>query len=236
MTRQVKYWLVIPAAGVGKRFGSSIPKQYLSLNGKSIIEQTLFKFLFYPKIEKIVLVIDSQDSFWQQLRLHNLSDKIILAPGGVERCHSVYAGLQSLANFAGPQDFVLVHDAVRPFISHEDIDKLIETVGNHPVGGILASRVRDTLKHTNQNNEITNTLARDNIWHAMTPQMFRYQLLSESLHKAIVDQHFVSDEASAIEALGFVPMVVEGRRDNIKITYSEDLILAEKYQRFVVEE
>lgn len=236
MTKQAKFWVVIPAAGIGSRFGSTIPKQYLSLNGKPIIEHTLYKFLFHPKIEKIVIVLDSHDVFWQPLRLNHLSTKLILTTGGAERCHSVYAGLQALAALADPQDFVLVHDAVRPFVSQTDIDKLIETVGNHPVGGILGSRVRDTLKHINQNNEITNTLARENIWQAMTPQMFRFKLLFQALQQVIMNRQCVSDEAGAIETLGFIPMVVEGRRDNIKITYPEDLALAEKYQHFLAEE
>ncbi len=224
-----KYWVIIPAAGVGQRFNSAIPKQYLPLNGKPIIEHTIAKFRYHPKIEKIVVAVNANDSFWRQLQLDAYNDKILMTVGGSQRSHSVFAGLQALANFAHTQDFVLVHDAVRPCISHEDIDKLISTVGNHPVGGILGTRVRDTLKCANSNNQIVNTMPRENIWQALTPQMFRFQLLTQSLQHAILNDHFVTDEACAIESMGFVPMVVEGRRDNIKITFSEDLSLAEKY-------
>lgn len=225
-----KYWVIIPAAGRGLRFGAPVPKQYLSINGKPIIEHTLAKFLYHPRIEKIVVSIDPNDLFWQQLRLDGYSDKLMVAQGGAMRCYSVYAGLEAIKPFASPKDFVLVHDAVRPCIQASDIDKLIDTVGeHHPVGGILGTRVRDTLKHSNSDNEIVNTLSRDNVWQAMTPQMFRYKLLFQALKQCILNGEFVTDEASAIESLGFVPMIVEGRRDNIKVTFPEDLLLAERY-------
>jgi 2-C-methyl-D-erythritol 4-phosphate cytidylyltransferase len=224
-----KYWVIVPAAGVGRRFGGQIPKQYHALMGKSIIEHTLAKFWYHPRIEKMVVVIDEQDYFWQQLRLDAYSNKILTVTGGLERSHSVFAGLQALANHAHAQDFILVHDSVRPCIQAVDIDKLINTVANHPVGGILGTKVRDTLKYTNGENQILETMPRENIWQALTPQMFRYKLLYQALQNAISLNKAVTDEAAAIELLGFVPMIVEGRRDNIKITYSEDLAVAEKY-------
>jgi 2-C-methyl-D-erythritol 4-phosphate cytidylyltransferase len=225
-----KYWLIIPAAGSGERFGADIPKQYLSLNGKPVIEHTVAKFLYHPLIAKIVIVIAANDYFWQQLSLNAYGgSRVLVTTGGSERVHSVYAGMQVLAEFAHPQDFVLVHDAVRPCIHQADVTKLIDAVGNHPVGGILASRVRDTLKQTNEHNEILTTVARENIWQALTPQMFRFKILMQALTQIISERGFVTDEAKAIEALGLVPLVVEGRRDNIKITFSEDLTLAEKY-------
>ena len=225
-----KYWVIIPAAGGGRRFGANIPKQYLLLNGKPIIEHTLAKFIYHARIEKIVVVIDANDYFWEQLRLTAYSGKIYVTTGGLQRCHSVYAGLQSIANFAHPQDFVLVHDAVRPCIQPTDIDKLIAEVGSHPIGGILGTRVRDTLKQTNHHNEIVDTVPRENVWQALTPQMFRYKVLVQALQQAISGTEFPTDEAAAIESLGFVPMIVEGRHDNIKITYPEDLALAERIQ------
>jgi 2-C-methyl-D-erythritol 4-phosphate cytidylyltransferase len=224
-----KYWVLIPAGGVGQRFGSSVPKQYLSLRGKTVIEHTLHKFLYDSTIQKVVLIVGSDDYFWQQLGLEVYRDKLIIVKGGERRIDSVMAGLQAITHFAHPQDFILVHDAVRPCLSSADIEKLIVEVGSHPVGGILGSRVRDTLKHGNDNNEITRTFSRDNIWQALTPQMFRYKILCQALQQALADDNPVTDEASAIELLGFIPMIVEGRRDNIKITYPEDLVLAEKY-------
>lgn len=229
MIIKTKYWLIIPAAGVGQRFGANIPKQYISLNGKPVLEHTIAKFLYHVRIEKIVIAIDANDYFWQQLRLNAYGEKVMMTTGGAHRCHSVYSGLQHLSQFANPQDFVLVHDAVRPCIHPSDIDKLINEVGNHPVGGILGIRVRDTLKHANKNNEIMNTGSRENVWQALTPQMFRFKLLSQAIQQVILNNELVTDEAAAIESLGFVPMIVEGRRDNIKITYAEDLALAEKY-------
>ncbi|MBA2653841.1 MAG: 2-C-methyl-D-erythritol 4-phosphate cytidylyltransferase [Gammaproteobacteria bacterium] len=226
---KAKYWVILPAAGTGQRFGGNIPKQYLSLNGKSILEHTVAKFLYHPRIEKIIITLDPNDYYWPQLRLEKLGSKIIAVKGGAQRCHSVYQGLQALASLAHPQDFVLVHDVVRPCLDHSDIDKLIAEVGDHPVGGILGTRVRDTLKHTNTANEIIDTVSRENIWQALTPQMFRYKLLTQSLYQAISQHQWVTDEAAAIEAIGFIPLVIEGRRDNIKITYPEDLLIAEKY-------
>jgi 2-C-methyl-D-erythritol 4-phosphate cytidylyltransferase len=225
---QTKYWVIIAAAGVGARFASATPKQYQSLQGKPVIEHTLSKFLYHPQVEKIVVTLDANDYFWPRLRLDTFNDKIMVATGGKIRSQSVLSGLKAISSFANPQDFVLVHDAVRPCLHREDINKLITTVGNHPVGGILASRVRDTLKYANEANEIVDTVSRENIWQALTPQMFRYQILSQALQQTSHD-HAVTDEAGAIEALGFVPMIVEGRRDNIKITYPEDLVLAQKY-------
>jgi 2-C-methyl-D-erythritol 4-phosphate cytidylyltransferase len=226
---RIKYWVVIPAAGRGLRFGANIPKQYLSLRGRPIIEHTIAKFLYHSKIEKIIISLQAKDPFWQQLQLDTYSGKILVTTGGALRYHSVYAGLQAIAGIANPQDFVLVHDAVRPCLCPTDIDKLINEVGNHPVGGILGSRMRDTLKHSNHENEIIHTFSRENIWQALTPQMFRYKLLTQALDRVILNKDVVTDEASAIESLGFVPMIVEGRRDNIKITFPEDLSLAEKY-------
>jgi 2-C-methyl-D-erythritol 4-phosphate cytidylyltransferase len=224
-----KYWVVIPAAGSGRRFGSHIPKQYFPLNGKPVIEHTLSKFLYHSKIQAIVIVVNDADPYWRQLRLDAYGDRIIITQGGAERSQSVLAGLKAIENFANPQDFILVHDAVRPCIHPGDIDNLIATVGTHPVGGILGSKVRDTLKYASTENQIVNTVPRENIWQALTPQMFRYQLLSQALNHAINHQHAITDEAQAIESLGFVPLVVEGRRDNIKITFPEDLAVAEKY-------
>lgn len=228
-TTQQKYWVIIPAAGIGQRFGGSIPKQYQTILGKPVIEHTLIKFLYHPQIEKIVVVISKQDLFWQQLRLDFYHEKVMVVTGGMHRSQSVYAGLEAIQHFAQPNDFVLVHDVVRPCITHADLNSLISSVANHPVGGILATKVRDTLKYVNNQNEIVNTLSRENVWHALTPQMFRYQILIQAMQQAIKDDITVTDEAGAIEALGFIPMIVEGRNDNIKITYHEDLALAEKY-------
>lgn len=224
-----RYFCIIPAAGIGRRFGTQCPKQYWQIQGKTILEHSLSKFLYHPKIEKIVVVIHPEDKLWPQFRYEAYFDKVITAVGGVERCHSVLNGLHALAPFSQAQDWVLVHDAVRPCVRISDIDKLISSVENHPIGGILGMRVSDTLKRTNEQNQIVNTLNRENIWQALTPQMFRMEILFQALEKSVQNKNPVTDEAAAIESLGFIPLIIQGHRENIKITHNEDLALAEKY-------
>lgn len=224
-----RYFCIIPAAGIGRRFGNQLPKQYQLIHGKTILEHTISKFVYHPKIEKIVVVIHPNDYFWPRLRLETYFDKIITTAGGLERCHSVFNGLQALSSYTQPQDWILVHDAVRPCIRISDIDKLIGQIDQHPVGGILGMKISDTLKRSNDHNQIIDTVSRENIWQALTPQMFREQILFQAIENVIHTKNFVTDEAAAIETLGFIPLIIEGHRDNIKITHAEDLPLAEKY-------
>jgi 2-C-methyl-D-erythritol 4-phosphate cytidylyltransferase len=147
----------------------------------------------------------------------------------LERCHSVIRALDSLNNVAAPDDWVLVHDAARPCVRMQDIDKMILELKEHPVGGILAVPVHDTLKRGSAAGEIVDTVDRRNLWQAQTPQMFRLQALRQALHQAIEDGFMVTDEASAMEHIGLKPKLVEGHADNIKVTRPEDLSLAEFY-------
>lgn len=224
-----KYWVVIPAAGVGQRLGASIPKQYIPLHGKTMIEHVLAKFTDHPLIEKIVVVINEKDFFWPQLGLETSHPKIVSTIGAQQRCQSVLAGLTAIAPLASRDDFVLIHDANRPCVPLTDIDKLINSVKKHPVGGILGTRVCDTLKYVNNADEIINTMPRENIWQALTPQMFRFAILFQALQQMIDQNKSVTDEAGAMEAAGFSPVIVEGNRNNIKITYYEDLALAKSF-------
>jgi len=224
------YWAVVPAAGIGSRMASAVPKQYLPLLGKTILQQTLEK-LHCPQIAGIVVCIAGDDPYWKQL---NLPMPVIEADGGVERCHSVLNGLIALQQqkSAQPDDWVLVHDAARPCVRLEDIKKLMDQLADHPVGGLLASPVRDTMKRSTENaqhHEVIETVPRTDLWHALTPQMFRLKLLSDALQQVINNGELVTDDAQAIERLGYQPVLIEGHADNIKITHPQDLTLAELY-------
>lgn len=226
MSHQVKFWAVVPAAGVGKRMNADRPKQYLELAGKTVIEHTLSRLLQANVFSAVAVAISAEDPYWPELDIVR-HDYIITAPGGKERADSVLSGLKSIREKASYDDWVLVHDAARPCLTSEDIHKLLETLGNDDVGGILALSSHDTLKNVD-GTQILNTLDRRHIWRALTPQMFRYGMLKSALEKTEGNPS-VTDEASALELMGFTPKIVEGRPDNIKITRPEDLALAQFY-------
>ena len=223
-----KYWVIIPAAGSGSRIGADLPKQYLQLAGKTVIEHTLSRFSEHPKISGIVVALSSQDKAWDGLQ-YKCPKKLIRVEGGAERYHSVLNALGALSDHASEQDWVLVHDAARPCLQTDDIDQLIQALSNHPVGGLLAVPVRDTMKRTDNNGVVQETVVRENLWHALTPQMFRFGELREALTRAVADGVEVTDEASAMEYVGKQPELVKGRWNNIKITHPEDIALAEFY-------
>jgi 2-C-methyl-D-erythritol 4-phosphate cytidylyltransferase len=223
-----KIWTVIPAAGVGKRMGAGIPKQYLELNGRSVIEHSLRAFSEHPRVSGVVVVLGPEDSYWQTLSIAN-APAVTTVPGGSERCYSVLNGLVALEGRAHEDDWVMVHDAARPCISRDDIDRLIDAVANHPVGGILAVPVHDTLKRAAEGDRIDVTVDREGLWRAFTPQMFRMGRLKNALVDAEIQGRLVTDEASAMEAMGDHPLLVEGNAENIKITRPEDLPLAGYY-------
>lgn len=220
-----RFWVVIPAAGVGKRMGADRPKQYLPLLGKSVIEQTIACFLDHPHIVGIVVSVSHDDGYWPVLPVSR-SPRIVRAEGGAERCHSVLNGLEALAPQAAAEDWVLVHDAARPCLARSDLNKLIADLADDEVGGILAVPVRDTMKRGDGTGHIARTEDRNDLWHALTPQMFRFGLLRNALQRSLADGFVVTDEASAIEHMGLKPRLVEGRADNIKVTRPEDLALA----------
>ncbi|MDM8568106.1 2-C-methyl-D-erythritol 4-phosphate cytidylyltransferase [Thiotrichales bacterium HSG1] len=222
-----KNWVIIPAAGIGSRMANDCPKQYLTIQGKTILQHTLECFNL-PSIAGIVVCIASHDSYWEKI---TLPMPVMLADGGKERCHSVLNGLQVLQQYAQPNDWVLVHDAARPCVRRIDIEKLITQLSGHLVGGLLALPVRDTMKRSNANSEVVATIERERLWHALTPQMFRLELLFNALQAILNKDELVTDEAQAIEKQGLKPLLVAGHADNIKITYPQDLILAELYLR-----
>jgi 2-C-methyl-D-erythritol 4-phosphate cytidylyltransferase len=208
--------------------GSETPKQYLALNGQAVIEYTLQTLLDNPKIEGIYLSISPNDSYWGETAMAS-NPKITTVDGGAERYHSVQNALKLLHTTADPEDWVLVHDAARPCLRQEDLNLLMESLADHPVGGLLGVPVRDTMKRTDGDGATTETVARDGLWHAYTPQMFRLEALFKALQSAIEKGQMVTDDASAIELAGMQPQMVTGHDDNIKITRPEDLALASFY-------
>lgn len=226
MTQALKFWAVVPAAGVGKRMQSDRPKQYLELAGKTVIEQTLIRLLGAEVFSAVAVAISVEDPYWPELELSR-HPQVLTAPGGKERADSVLSALKTLQGRADDNDWVLVHDAARPCITSEDIHQLIDTLADEPVGGILALSSHDTLKDV-QDNAIVGTLDRRHIWRALTPQMFRYGMLRAALIET-EGNPMITDEASALELKGLKPKIVEGRPDNLKITRPEDLALATFY-------
>lgn len=233
MNKKQKIWVIIPAAGVGRRMGSDTPKQYLLLNDKPVIEHTLNVFDTHDSISEIVISISKEDEYWQTVN-SKLSKPLHKVDGGKERCDSVLNGLIYLQSKAAKDDWVLVHDAARPCLRKEDLTLLLETLQNHDVGGILAVPVRDTMKKSvdkENANLIKETIDRENLWHALTPQMFRFGMLFDALVSALNNNEVVTDEASAMEIAGYQPVLVEGHSDNLKITRPEDLSLAAFFLR-----
>jgi 2-C-methyl-D-erythritol 4-phosphate cytidylyltransferase len=222
MSNSSKYWVVIPAAGVGSRMGVDKPKQYISINNKTIIEHTIDCFIHREEIEKIVIAISKEDEFWPTLAISN-HDKIMTAPGGEERYQSVLNSLQALSGIAENSDWVMVHDAARPCLNQSAIDRLIIELRTHDVGGILAMPCRDTMKRANDDGEIDKTVERESLWHAQTPQMFKYEKLLSAIEDALKNKIVVTDESMAMERLGYKPILVQGHQENIKLTHKDDL-------------
>ena len=213
------FTVVVPAAGVGSRMGASCPKQYLPLVGKFLIEHTLERLLGHPRIERVVVAIAADDEFFATLPVAS-HPRILITTGGAERADSVLQGLALVES-----DWVLVHDAARPCITHQDIDALIHA-GLAGDGAILGNRVRDTMKRSDASGRIQKTVDRNQLWHALTPQFFRTRHLEAALQQGLKFGAVITDEASAMELAGWHPLMVEGRADNLKVTRPEDLALA----------
>lgn len=221
----MKFWLVIPAAGIGSRMSGERPKQYLSVAGKSILEHSLEIFLVRPQLQKAVVAVAAHDSYWPGLELAR-HPKVERAEGGRERADSVLNALQLLPRLgARKDDWVLVHDAARPWLQQEDLQRLFDSLEQDEVGGLLAYPARDTLKQADAEQRSAQTLPREQVWHALTPQMFRLGALLDALRRALLAGASITDEASAMEWAGHKPKLVAGRSDNLKVTYPEDLQL-----------
>ena len=216
---------VIPAAGVGSRMQADRPKQYLSLNGKTILEHTIDALLNHPLIDDVIVAISQGDEYFDQLGLRQKPIRVV--DGGKERADSVLNGILSLDE----NDWALVHDAARPCVDDADISNLLSLIGGEDVtGGILATPVRDTMKRVKpSSNIISHTEDRNGLWHALTPQLFPAMLLKRALQEGLAQGVSITDEASAMEFAGHSVAMVSGSPANIKITHPADLPLAEFY-------
>lgn len=219
---------IVPAAGIGSRMQADKPKQYLQIQGKTILEHTLSVLLNYPAIEKIILAVAPQDPYIANISLLS-HPKIKLVEGGKNRADSVLNGLLALkkTRYDKQDCWVMVHDAARPCLTHQDLDKLLQV--KDPCGAILAIPATDTIKRANQNLQIQKTEDRSQLWLAQTPQFFPMLSLRLALENALAQALPITDEASAMEFAGLSPYLVSGRSDNLKVTRPEDLALAEFY-------
>jgi 2-C-methyl-D-erythritol 4-phosphate cytidylyltransferase len=216
------FHVIIPAAGSGKRMQNVLPKQYMPLAGKPIISHTIQTFFNHPRISSIHVALSADDMFWRDLPLDPVSKLKLHYTGGESRSETVLNTLRSIQ--AADDDWVLVHDAARPGLTHALLDNLLNTLENDAVGGLLALPVADTLKKSEHSNKIASTVERVGLWQAQTPQMFRYGMLNKALASF---EGIPTDEAEAIEALSLQPTLVQGELRNLKITYPQDLVLLE---------
>jgi len=214
---------LIPAAGGGSRMGAETPKQYLPLLGKPLIWHALKALVSVAAIERAFVVLSPDDSLWDGYDWSDFAGRlIVLRCGGATRAESVTNGLRAMREQVAASDWILVHDAARCCLTPAHVDKLITEVGDDPVGGLLAVPVADTLKRAQENSRVAATVPREKLWQAQTPQMFRHGMLLDALERA----PSVTDEASAIEALGLQPKLVAADATNLKVTWPLDLQLA----------
>ena len=220
-----RYFALVPAAGVGSRFGAALPKQYVRIAGRTVLEHTLRRLLDEPQIVQVAVVLARDDAWFErEVGLpENLAAKLrTLYCGGESRAESVFNGLNSLLKHSvmQPDDKVLVHDAARCCLPREALRRLLQEAGQHPVGGILALLVADTLKRGNGENHIAETVNRSGLWQAQTPQLFPAALLQQAL--AAANPAEITDESSAVERLGLQPLLVQGDSRNLKLTWPAD--------------
>lgn len=232
MSSLPEFWVVLPAAGSARRMGAQTPKQYLTIAGRTVIEHALRPFLARSECRGIVVALAPDDRRFRDLPVA-ADPRIRTVVGGAERLDSVRAGLGALAaatsatRTATNADWVLVHDAARPCLDDADLAALLEELQHDDVGGLLAAPVVDTLKRADASGRVAATVDRNGLWHALTPQMFRFGILERALAQA----SGTTDEAQAVEALGAKPKLVRGSLDNLKITLPEDLARAERILR-----
>lgn len=217
---QTKLCFIVPAAGIGSRFCEILPKQYHKVDDLTVIEHTLNVLSHFDA--QIVVAIHEQDTLFGELEVPK-AIKVKTVIGGETRAQSVMNALESLKDT--PPDWVLVHDAARPLVSVEDIELLIDECVQYPPGGLLVAPSIDTLKYTD-GTKVQETLDREQVYRALTPQMFQYQPLYKAYKSAIEQGLNITDEASTIEAAGFKPHLVVGESANFKITHPRDLVLA----------
>jgi 2-C-methyl-D-erythritol 4-phosphate cytidylyltransferase len=226
LSANLQCWAVIPATGVGSRMGADRPKQYLPFANQTVLEHTLNQLFSYPSIDGIVLVLNENDQHWAKLD-YQAPKPLITCTGGAQRHHSVFNGLNALKAQMHEQDcMVMIHDAVRPLVLHQDLDKLLSITQQNDDGALLAAPVADTLKLANEDLTVSETRSRDRLWRALTPQVFHLNRIYPALEQVISQNLTVTDDASAMEICGYHPRLVAGDYRNIKITHPQDLQLA----------
>ena len=218
-------WAVVPAAGSGRRFRSDIPKQYLALGARPVIAHVVAKLAAVRGVAGIVAAVSPADPWWDEVA-GTFDAPVVRVDGGAERRDSVMNALDYLGTVASAHDPVLVHDAVRPCVTVADIERVVAAARRHPHGAVLGAPVADTLKRAGAQGMVAETVDRDRLWRAFTPQVFPFGRLRAALRDAIADGFMVTDEAQAMERAGACPVLVEGSPGNIKITRPQDLALA----------
>jgi 2-C-methyl-D-erythritol 4-phosphate cytidylyltransferase len=221
MSNLPNFWVVIPAAGSARRMASDIPKQYLQVAGRTVIEHAMAPFLALSECRGIVVSLAAEDVRFRSLAVA-ADPRVRTAAGGAERVDSVRAALDSIE--ADEREWVLVHDAARPCLTAQDLSTLLSTLRDDDVGGLLAAPVVDTLKRADSEGRVAATVDRSSLWHALTPQMFRYGVLRRALSNAGA----ITDDSQAVEALGLAPKLVRGSAENLKITVPDDVARAER--------
>jgi 2-C-methyl-D-erythritol 4-phosphate cytidylyltransferase len=230
MTRAVRRWAVVLAAGRGERFGSHVPKQYQRLLGRTVLDWSLAPLLGESSISSIVVALARNDRRWRRT-MSAREPRIETCAGGDRREQSLANALEHLADRASAADWVVVHDAARPCLATRDLARLLAATARDPVGGLLAVPVGDTLKRSADGRHSDETIDRRRLWRAATPQVFRYGILKRALALCLERGRIVTDEAAAIESFGLRPRLVPGSSDNIKVTEAGDLELAEAVLR-----
>lgn len=216
-------WVIVPAAGSGRRFDPDLPKQYWQIGELCVLEHTLTRLLSHPGIEGVMVALAPDDRHFDALPCAG-DPRVLRVIGGAERADSVRAALAALPDSVGSEDPVLVHDAARPCLDADLLDRLL-VAGADPAGALLALPVVDTLKRSAgaEPARVEVTAERSRYWQAQTPQMFQRGLLQQALGAAAEQGLLVTDESMAVELLGHAPRLVHGSADNRKLTCPEDL-------------
>ena len=225
MKTQTRLWAVVPAAGSGSRFSKTELKQYQYIQNCTVLEHTVNR-LNTLDLAGCVLAIGENDNFARTLSFDH-KEKLHFCLGGAERVHSVLNALIYLSDIADENDWVLVHDAARPCVARDSLEQLVNSAIQNNQSAILAIPVRDTLKQVHTGNQIEKTVSRELLWQAQTPQIAKLKILKNALETALANNIVITDEASALEYINYPVQVVQGRSDNIKITYPDDLELAQ---------
>jgi 2-C-methyl-D-erythritol 4-phosphate cytidylyltransferase len=222
VTRPLRYIALVPAAGVGARVDGEVPKQYLRLGQRTMLEHSIDALLSDGRIDRLFVVVAPADTRWQRLNVDH--ERVEFLPvGGASRAESVRNGLIAIAARTADDDRVLVHDAARPCLTEEQLGRLIDDIGDDDTGGLLAVPLADTLKRA-EDGRVCITLDRSSLWCAQTPQLFRVGSLRAALAGGAIEE--ITDEASAMERTGHAPRLVMGGVSNLKVTTAEDLVLA----------